>query len=125
MAKKTVLKSLLKYAPKSVEMAQALYADNAVITARHFEEAGESDLHLEVRRPMIEENPHADLEIPREKAPQAAVPDESSGQEVVPVAAPKPPQKAGMGKLFRDDESDALEQQYEREHAGFEGPNFG
>jgi recombination protein RecT len=125
MAKKSVLKSLLKYAPKSVEIAQAVHTDNTVVTARHFEEAGESDLHFEVQRPMIEENPHADLAIPREKAPQATTPAESSGQEAVPVVASNPPQKTAAGKLFQDDESDALEQQYERESAGVEGPNFG
>jgi recombination protein RecT len=127
MAKKTVLKSLLKYAPKSVEIAQAEYADNAVVVARHFEEAGESDLHFEVQRPMLEEDPHADLKIPRERAPQANS-AESGDQEpvsVATVAATKPSQKTAPNKLFQDDESDALEQQYERESAGVEGPNFG
>jgi recombination protein RecT len=40
MAKKSVLKSLLKYAPKSVELAEATYADGHAVIADKFEESG-------------------------------------------------------------------------------------
>jgi recombination protein RecT len=67
MAKKSVLKNLLKYAPKSAEIAQALYTDNAVVADSRLEDCGAEEpvLQFDVRHPPLEENSRPAFLTPR------------------------------------------------------------
>jgi len=147
MAKKSVLKSLLKYAPKSVEIASAAVSDEHVVVADKFEDAEGSHLRFDLK-PDIKQ-----LEAPDHEAQDItnqlnSVHAETSEKETVPVengkntvasqeqrqATGNPPQGgntgtptgAGNGKsgLFIADEEAALEEQYEREKHGDDGPDF-
>jgi len=129
MAKKTVAKALLKYGPKSVEIAsdmvQALNSDgNAVFVQKNEEGNG---LQFDVQYPEIEA-PNDDLKVPGQQAPaaekaakDAAAQGEEEGELVVVKPAAKP-QTASA--LFNQDEDEALEEQYQRQ-SGVQPPDFG
>lgn len=103
MAKKTVLKQVLKYAPKAVEVADAITRDSAAISvSSQLDESGESFLATEVIPDAIEDGNEneAELPSPQSRAWQAferpqAVRQENGGAsdgeyppEEVPLQAP-------------------------------------
>jgi recombination protein RecT len=60
MAKKTVLINLLKYAPKSAELASAINADERVLSARRIDDGGHSFISIDVEDiPTVSVDPEA------------------------------------------------------------------
>jgi recombinational DNA repair protein RecT len=133
MAKKTVLKALLKYGPKSVELAseivEAMNSDGNTIIARKVEQDGKSTVEFDVKYPEIEA-PNEENKAPRQKAPVAekAGKDEKAAEERTPdpvpakASAPQAQNRRGAAPLFERDEEADFEEQYQREQAG---PDFG
>jgi recombination protein RecT len=140
MAQKTVLHNLLKYAPKSVELAQAISADENPIIARPVSENGETQFQFDIENRYLEDDRENEDRV-KAKAPGTEKEEEAA--EKVPVAAkPKsetisPAQEAsaatqnahsGKGTespgsgLFPRDEDEAMEDLYQRSQ---QGPNFG
>jgi recombination protein RecT len=144
MAKKSVLKALLKYAPKSVEIASAVYADGNAIIANKFEDGGNMQLSLDVKQivaPDVETQEfmaHVNgagkkteeaetVPLNRGKAGEApaqaaTAPKESAGTSAPRNAAPaqsggNQQQQSKSGALFPPDEAADLE--------GVELPDFG
>lgn len=64
MAKKTVLKALLKYAPKSVELAEAVVSDEGIIKKVPVREGGGVDIVTDIDHEVVAE-PNSD--IPKQK----------------------------------------------------------
>jgi recombination protein RecT len=138
MAKKTVLHDALNYAPKSVELAKGLNADGNVIIAKPGEDAEPGEFSYEIsgeeEDPQQEGQGQKKGEDNREnKQEQIAPPDESlrPPPQRPPERKPDPvpagrntPGKKTSG-LFPQDEEQALEEQYERQTAGVEPPDFG
>jgi recombination protein RecT len=130
MAKKTLLINVLKYAPKSVEIAQAIAADDSDIQARVVDDGSFSFIDFEFRHNQIAP-PDETLKAPRQRTPaaekaarEAAEADREEKAEPVPAAKP---QGAAQGKtkgLFARDEEEAMEEQYERHTAGVTPPDF-
>jgi recombination protein RecT len=126
MAKKTVLKALLKYGPKSVEVAKdimrATNVDGNTVNIRRDDAVGGDAVQFEIEYPAIEA-PDETNRAPRQRAP-AAEKAEHAGKEGEPVAVAKTmsatPEAKGKG-LFPKDEEEALEEQYRRSQGG---PNF-
>ena len=144
MAKKSVLKSLLKYAPKSVELAMAAISDEQVVIADKFDDSDGAHLRFDLKQ--IEAPRRDDLmnQINRanggEREKETVVAHENAAAQVQKpemanthgAAAPQGGQSGNVaadgkdGRLFGADEAAALEEQYEREQtARFEGPDFG
>jgi recombination protein RecT len=136
MAQKTVLHDLLKHAPKSVELHQAVSADENTIMARAVNEGGETRFQFDIEQQYIEDDRDNENRV-REKAPGAEKPEKEKAPiaagkpkaEKASAAAPPPEQspaneQGNEGKpksgLFSDDEERAMEEQYNRQ-----GPNFG
>ncbi|MDR0656773.1 MAG: recombinase RecT [Treponema sp.] len=128
MGKKTVLKALLKYGPKSVEVAhdiiRATSVDGNTVNIKRGEDtAGESAVHFEVEYPAIEA-PDETNRVPRQRSPVAEK-DAAKEKEGEPAPATKAaPKTTGSNGavLFPQDEDEALEKQYRRSQGG---PNFG
>jgi recombination protein RecT len=138
MAKKTVLKTLLKYAPKSVEIASASMSDENIVIARKHENGNESHLHFDVQHKQIEAPNQEERDLmdkinkgtsaqDKETAPvsnvneqgrQAPATAEQQGQD----AASESTKAENGGGLFRPDEDAALAELYERSHPA--GPAF-
>jgi recombination protein RecT len=132
MAKKTLLINVLKYAPKSVEIAQAITADDSDIQARVVDDGSFSFIDFEFRPNQIAP-PDETMKTPRRQAPaaekaarEAAQADREEQAEPIPAAKPK---GTGTGKtqgLFARDEEEAMEEEYERHTAGgVVPPDFG
>jgi recombination protein RecT len=108
MAKKTLLINVLKYAPKSVEIAQAITADDSDIQARVVDGGSFPFIDFEFRHNQIVP-PDESLKVPRRQA--------SAAEKAEPIPAAKP-QGTGIGKtqgLFAKDEEEAMEEEYERQ----------
>ena len=146
MAKKSVLKSLLKYAPKSVELAMAAVSDENVIIANKIDDPDGAHLRFDLKQ--IEAPKQDDLMSQINRADSGerekeAVPAGNGSAYVAPenkakaaaahdVAVPQGGQSGSAaagrkdGRLFEADEAAALEEQYEREQAArVNGPDFG
>jgi recombination protein RecT len=128
MAKKTLCKALLKYGPKSVELAseivQAMNSDGNTVIARKVNEGGETSVQFDIQYPEIEA-PNEEGLVPRQQAPaaeKAAKETEKNKGEKVPVPAGKKPEKESA--LFPQDEDTDLAEQYEREQSGVDLPDF-
>jgi recombination protein RecT len=119
MAKKTPLTYLLRYAPRSVEIATALSADESGINAKMVEDGYYSFVDLEFKQRQIEK-PNDDLKPPQQRPPNAAGKD-GENPETVPAGKP---QGNGKSSLYPKDEEEALAEQYERDHAGQDYPDF-
>jgi recombination protein RecT len=130
MGKKTLIISVLKYAPKSVEIARAITADENDIQARIIDDGSYSFVDFEFRHQQIEA-PDESLRVPRQRAPAA----EKNGRaetktepEPAPAAKPRAESAASAGSktsgLFPKDEEEAMEEQYQREASGVEPPVF-
>jgi recombination protein RecT len=136
MVRKTMLKQVLKFAPKSVELAEASTADDHVLLAEKYEDAGNVKLRFDVKQ----------IEAPDQEAQEFMnqINRDGNGQaekKTVPAAgssaaAPQQTQAAaradtvnggGKGKdqLFGADEDAAMREAYERHMAGTPGPDFG
>lgn len=120
MAKKTLLINLLKYAPRSVEVSQAISADESDIKAKVVEDGAYSFVDYEIKHNQIGA-PNDDLKPPPQRPPNAQ-------EKLEPV----PARSQQMGKssaaasgIFPEDEAAALDEQFEREHAGDNYPDFG
>ncbi len=90
MAKKTMLERVLKYAPKSVELKQALIADENAIIARAVTEGGETKFQFDIEDKIIPaiEDDRDNPNIIREKPPTTAGNGKPAGEkEAVPAAA--------------------------------------
>ncbi|GHT52941.1 hypothetical protein FACS1894106_2770 [Spirochaetia bacterium] len=135
MAKKTMLGKALRYAPKSVELIQALAADENTVIARPVNEGGEMKFQFDVEGPpMIEAPDQGAKDFMNKvnngagaKAEDAAAETTAQGEpEKVPVqsTAAKPKPKAAASSLFPKDEDEALAEQYEQQQGGIEPPNF-
>jgi recombination protein RecT len=140
MAKKTLVDKVLTYAPKSVELRDALLADERSVIARPVNEGGETKFQLEIENklpPAIEDDRDNPDRV-KDQAPVAtADPKAGKEKETVPAntkggagkaATQSPAPTAGNGNgstgknLFPDDEEQRLQEQYEREHSM---PDFG
>jgi recombination protein RecT len=130
MAQKTVLHDLLKYAPKSVEIAQAVSADEKTIVARPVSEGGETKFQFDIsRQQFIEDDPDNENRV-KEKA--AGTENGESKGEKDSAAAATPPRETGSfvtpapgkrtGGLFPQEQEDALEEQFRQENE--EGPDL-
>jgi recombination protein RecT len=134
MAKKSVLKALLKYAPKSVEgrVEAATYTDGRAVVAETFEEGGNMKLSFDVEPPatpipeqLTSRNDGAGGPPEEEPEPMSWGSAEDSAQAATAVPLPRsaaaesrsapPPQTAGngtahrRGALFPADEAEDLE----------------
>jgi recombination protein RecT len=129
MARKTLLIAVLKYAPKTVEIAQAVNADEKMVIVKKYDEGGESRLHFDVQYPQIE--------APDEKAKEfmnkvnngvgnkGAATAATQDAETVPAqSATKAKQPTAASSLFPTDEAAALEEQYQQQMAGARPPDF-
>ena len=119
MAKKTMLIQVLKYAPRSVEIAQAISSDEGDIRAKIVNDGTYSFVDYEIKHNQIEA-PNDELKPPPMYPPNAQKKPE---QETVPARGQqtaKPP----ASSVFPDDEAVALDEQYEREKAGHDYPDF-
>jgi recombination protein RecT len=141
MAQKTVLHDLLKYAPKSVELSQAVAADGNMVIARPFSEGGEHRFQFDIGNRYLEDDRDNENRV-KEKAPGADTKDDKKEKEPAAPAKPKtgntspakaeaaPPPAASAGNeagkpgsgLFPKDEDEAMEEQYRKSQTG---PNFG
>jgi recombination protein RecT len=129
MGKKTALKDLLRYGPKSVELAseivQAMNSDgNTVVARKATDEGGKSTVQFGVQYPEIEA-PNEENLAPRQRSPAAertASETKKNKDEKVPVSAGKKPEKGSS--LFPQDEDVALAEQYERKQSEMDLPDF-
>jgi recombination protein RecT len=109
MAKKTLLISALKYAPKSVEIAQAITADESGVQAKIVEDGSHTFVDFDFKKPQIEA-PNESLKTKPKAAAPAENQDEADGENEEAV----PRKKRSVTNLFEKDEAAALEEQYER-----------
>jgi recombination protein RecT len=136
MARKTVLVSLLKYAPKSVELASAVNSDERVLNMRKITDGSHSFMSFDIDVPQKntgnKENARNDAGE-RAGAASATVQagaDLQREQGATESAASAPTAKTEERKsdrksgIFSSDEEAALEEQYEREKSGDDGPDF-
>jgi recombination protein RecT len=141
MAKKTVLHDLLKYAPKSVELSQAVAAHENMVIARPVNEGGRTQFQFDIGGRYLEDDRDNENRIrekapgtesgeeKREKVPAAATkpkPEQTSAAQETPVPPPAGSPENGSGKpgtgLFAQDEEEAMEEQFRRSRTG---PDFG
>lgn len=66
MAKKTVLKKVLKYAPKTVEIANAFAGDSRVLNANFIQDGKNAFVDIVNTQPEIGSNAPAEIETPKE-----------------------------------------------------------
>jgi hypothetical protein len=140
MVLKTMLKNVLKFAPKSVELAEASTADARVLVAEKYEDAGNVKLRFDVKQieaPNQEErefmNKVNSMGNEPEKETVPAGKPETARQEqqtresprVTPGCATTGNGGNGKSGLFSAAEEAALEERYERGQAGVDGPDFG
>jgi recombination protein RecT len=147
MAKKTVLINLLKYAPKSAEIASAINADDRVLRARRVNDGEHSFMSIDVEDiPVTPVDPESkEATPPPVQTPvgngaattptQTQTPTESPAAQVATSATPRSgtgnqgnghgKDGNGMDQLFGSDEEAALQELYERQTAGVNGPDFG
>ncbi|GMO52405.1 MAG: hypothetical protein Pg6C_18030 [Treponemataceae bacterium] len=140
MVLKTMLKTVLKFAPKSVELAEASTADDRVLVAEKYEDAGNVKLRFDVKQ--IEAPNQEDREFmdkvngmgnePEKETVPAGKAETARQERRAGESLPVTPSGATAGNggnnsgLFAGDETAALEEQYEREQdARYEGPDFG
>jgi recombination protein RecT len=144
MYAKTVLKNTLsKWGIMSVTMQSALAADQAVI--KKFDKPiGDDNVdYIDAKGaepPAVQTEGETGASMAEEETgaePEAAAADRQAEQnadtgaraEEEETAAPSPKTPSARGKaeknLFTDDEASALEEQYERQKAGVEPPDFG
>jgi recombination protein RecT len=133
MGQKTVLADLLKYAPKSVELTQAIYADNNAIIAKPVTEGGETRLQFDLDTKLLEDDRDNPDRI-KEKIPAEAT-NGKGEPDPVPAAKNQPPKQQqaastatngaaastvnGNGApkgnaLFSENEEEALEEQFKQ-----------
>jgi recombination protein RecT len=128
MGKKTVLKALLKYGPKSVEVAhdiiRATSVDGNTVNISRDDAAGEGTVRFEIEYPTIEPPDETD-KVPQPRTPTAEKSErakEGKKGEPAPVAKTTSAATGGKGAaLFPQDEDEALEEQYRQSQGG---PNF-
>jgi recombination protein RecT len=147
MAKKTVLINLLKYAPKSAEIASAVQTDERVLTAKRVDDGGHTFVAIDMEDVAVpaetaaEGAPGSETEEETPAQGQASAGNGNGGTEkngdgrtaqggnAAASGKPAPGNARNGGKnaaLFSQDETAALEEQYEREQAArYEGPDFG
>jgi recombination protein RecT len=128
MAKKTVLKSLLKYGPRSVEIAHATNSDEGIVHARKIEDDNDSFVSFEVIPATAETVPVQKAENGEKTA--APVPagngngkPQTAGQTVAPASNRKPPETGktnppvakNNNSLYPQDENERLEEQYRQQ----------
>lgn len=65
MAKKTVLKKVMKYAPKTVEIADAVANDSAILSANVVNDGKNAFVDIVNTQPVIEETKPAEIEAPK------------------------------------------------------------
>lgn len=68
MAKKTVLKKVMKYAPKTVEIANAVARDSGVLGANVIQDGKNAFVDIVNTQPEIGNNAPAEIETPKEAA---------------------------------------------------------
>jgi recombination protein RecT len=142
MVRKTMIKQVLHYAPKSVELAQAFSSDGHAIVANKYEDDGGAQLHFEVKQlePPNQEDREFMAKVNAggtrgtDKDPVPASPGRKDKQEqktagaetTTPRSQPGTGTSASTGKgdLFSSDEEADLEEQYMREHEDVDGPDF-
>jgi recombination protein RecT len=148
MIKKTMLKQVLHYAPKSVELSEASTADEHVIIADKYDENGQTQLRFDVKqleapnqeerdfmeqvnragKPEAEKEPVPATATPTKQAQQTAgnmqsgAPAAGENLQQTGLAAGGTPQTAGKSGLFSTDEEEALDDVFER--SGVDGPDF-
>jgi len=115
MAKKTLLINLLKYAPRSVEVSQAISSDESDIKARVVNDGKYSFVDYEIKRDQL---PPPDNST---KAPTGQAPNAQQKPETVPTQGQRTG-SAAASSVFSDEEARHLDDQYDMEH---NGPNFG
>jgi recombination protein RecT len=142
MVKKSVLRDALSYAPRSVEnreLSNALALDGNAIIAKPGEEYDPDGFSWEISKeeePQQERHEKGKEGDNREnKQEQIPPPDESlrpppqrpPERKPDPVPASRSNNTSGKrtNGLFPQDEDQALEEQYERQMAGVEPPDFG
>jgi recombination protein RecT len=151
MAKKTVLINLLKYAPKSAEIADAVNSDERVVTTKHINDGDVSFVALDIEDVII---PSETTVIEKETAvaqtgngkgveqeKETDSTDNGGGKPTMreqKTAGPPPQDRNGNAgavsnggngrrdnsKLFNKDEETALQEMYERRQAEVAGPDF-
>jgi recombination protein RecT len=128
MAKKTMLGKALKYAPKSVELIQAMLADENTVIARPVNEGGEIKFQFDAEGPAMIEAPDEESKNFMDKVSGTAKKRTTTAAkeaETVPVqTAGTKPRAQAESTLFQKDGDEALAEQYERQQAGFEPPDF-
>jgi recombination protein RecT len=132
MAKKTVLLNLLKYAPKSVEVADAVNSDEHVLNLRRFEDSGRSfysvDVEDVVTEPVTEKKPEKEtVPVGNEGAAQTQNVEATASPQGKSATATATTGNAGNGQnsgLFSQDEEAALEEQWNRMQGGATPPDF-
>ncbi|GHV89889.1 hypothetical protein AGMMS50268_03920 [Spirochaetia bacterium] len=134
MGQKTLLHTLLKFAPKSVEVAQAVSADERSIIARPVSEGGETKFHFDVETPAMIEAPDENAKDfmnkvnngTGKKAGEKMAESAAQEAETVPAQSAATKSKGNpTSSLFPKDEDEALAEQYEQQQAGIEPPDFG
>jgi recombination protein RecT len=135
MAKKTMIINALKYGPKSVEIAQAISADEAGVEAKIIEDGQYSFVDLEYKHNQITDDRNNENRVKNEAPAEEAAGKDGKEPEPIPASRgntkPQPaaraatagrPQESGAeggnGNLFNRDEEKAFEEQYEREQMG-------
>jgi recombination protein RecT len=140
MVKKSVLRDALSYAPRSVEnreLSNALALDGNAIIAKPGEEYDPDGFSWEVSTPQEQDGQEGGEDGREKRQEQIPPPDESlkpppqrpPERKSDPVPAGRTnsnvPGKRSTNGLFSQDEEQALEEQYERQMAGVEPPDFG
>jgi recombination protein RecT len=122
MAKKTLLVNLLKYAPKSVEVSQAISADEADIKAKVVGDGNYSFVDYEIIHNNRQlEAPNDELKPPPQRPPNA---------QDKPDPVPARNQQAGKStatssQMYSEEEDAALEEIWRRDNeSGDNGPDF-
>lgn len=84
MAKKTVLKKVMKYAPKTVEIANAVARDSEVLSANVVNDGKNAFVDIVNTQPEIESNAKAEIAAPKEnnQNPQYEPTDEELAAEL-------------------------------------------
>lgn len=116
MAKKSVLKSLLKYAPKSVEMADASYVDGNTVIARKIDES--NVISFDIQADDFDAKEQAIPAVKQESAKPGV--EQRSPQKHAEPAQTAVPSSYGF---FSKDEEDALEAAFNGSQ-GVEPPDF-
>lgn len=103
MAKKTLLKKVLKYAPKAVEVAEAVAQDSAIIKTNIVQDGGKTYLDKEI----------LDVDITPAEPVAEEAPEENEHPAKVLTTTKKDAEKAGYG----DDEQEAMDYAFQQQEA--------